>query len=122
MATDDPRIVRTPSWVSEGECVMTSPLHTSGTDRVAEVASELDVELIVNVQGDEPFIDPQAIDQAVAACKESKGEAIASLTPSHYIRRGSCGIPTWSRSSPTRRGQALYFSRWPIPFVATTRT
>ncbi len=117
VATDDPRIVNAVLGFG-GQCLMTSPLHKSGTDRVAEVASELDADLIVNVQGDEPLIDPQAIDQAVEACKENKGEAIASLR-----RAITSGRELWDpnvvKVVTDTRALALYFSRWPIPFVAT---
>jgi 3-deoxy-manno-octulosonate cytidylyltransferase (CMP-KDO synthetase) len=117
VATDDPRIVNAVLGFG-GQCLMTSPLHESGTDRVAEVASDLDVELIVNVQGDEPLIDPQAIDQAVAACKEHQGKAIASLR--RVIRSGrELWDPNVVKVVTDANGMALYFSRWPVPFVAT---
>jgi 3-deoxy-manno-octulosonate cytidylyltransferase (CMP-KDO synthetase) len=117
VATDDPRIVNAVLGFG-GQCLMTSPLHESGTDRVAEVASDLDADLIVNVQGDEPLIDPQAIDQAVAACLEHQGEAIASLR--RVIRSGrELWDPNAVKVVTDAEGMALYFSRWPIPFVAT---
>ena len=64
VATDDPRIEREVKSFG-GEVMMTRADHPTGTDRLAEVASHLDSELIVNVQGDEPLIDPSMIDQAV---------------------------------------------------------
>jgi len=65
VATDDERIARAVEAFG-GEVRMTSRAHRSGTDRLAEVAHTLDCELIVNVQGDEPLLDPGMIDQAVA--------------------------------------------------------
>jgi len=64
VATDDQRILQVVANFG-GEAVLTRPDHPTGTDRLAEVAAQLDAELIVNVQGDEPLIHPQMIDQAV---------------------------------------------------------
>src|SRR5512144_2232951 len=64
VATDDERIRRTVSAFG-GEAVMTSPLHTNGTERISEVAKELSCDIVVNVQGDEPLIRPEMIDQAI---------------------------------------------------------
>src|SRR6185295_12926641 len=64
VATDDERIFEA-VHKHGGEALMTSPSHTAGTDRVAEVAATLDAEFIVNVQGDEPLIDPSTIDAAI---------------------------------------------------------
>src|SRR5262245_34812761 len=61
VATDDPRIAAA-VWGFGGTAVMTRRDHPSGTDRVAEVAESLDVDVIVNLQGDEPTIDPAALD------------------------------------------------------------
>ena len=61
VATDDPRIAAAVEGFG-GNCVMTRPDHACGTDRVAEVAEDLDVDIIVNVQGDEPEVDADALD------------------------------------------------------------
>jgi 3-deoxy-manno-octulosonate cytidylyltransferase (CMP-KDO synthetase) len=117
VATDDPRIVDTVIGFG-GQVLMTSALHESGTDRVAEVASNLDVDFVVNVQGDEPLIDPHAIDHAVTGCRKSKGKAIASLR--RAVRSGrELWDPNVVKVVTDARGFALYFSRWPLPFVAT---
>jgi len=64
VATDDERIAEAVARVG-GKTVMTSPGHPSGTDRVAEAAEKIECDVVVNIQGDEPFIAPRAIDQAI---------------------------------------------------------
>ncbi len=118
VATDDTRIHDAVAAFG-GHSVMTSQDHPSGTDRVAEVAEAVDAELIVNVQGDEPLIDPNAIDQAVAACQTSRGDVITSLR-----RAVSSAKELWDPNTVKvvcdREEHALYFSRWPIPFDAAS--
>jgi 3-deoxy-manno-octulosonate cytidylyltransferase (CMP-KDO synthetase) len=117
VATED-RQVRDAVAAFGGACVMTSPDHPSGTDRVAEAVADLDVDLVVNVQGDEPFIEPSAIDQAVAACQAEKGHAISTLA-SPISSPHELWDPNVVKVVRDLRGFALYFSRWPIPFVAS---
>jgi 3-deoxy-manno-octulosonate cytidylyltransferase (CMP-KDO synthetase) len=116
VATDDTRIKERVEDFG-GECVLTSPEHPSGTDRIAEAAAHLDFELVVNVQGDEPLLEPRAIDQAVAAAQVCGGKAIATLgkliTSPEELRN-----PNVVKVVIDHSGHALYFSRWPIPFVA----
>ena len=64
VATDDARIFDAVR-IFGGKAVMTSPTHRSGTDRVAEATAEADADVVVNIQGDEPFISPRVIDQLV---------------------------------------------------------
>lgn len=119
VATDDSRIRDEVSSFG-GECVLTSADHRSGTDRVAEAIAALDVDLVVNVQGDEPFVEPQAIDLAISACDEhgKSGKAIATIaTP--IETHSEFWDPNVVKVVTDRRGFALYFSRWPIPFVAS---
>jgi 3-deoxy-manno-octulosonate cytidylyltransferase (CMP-KDO synthetase) len=119
VATDDSRIMDRVSAFG-GECVMTSPEHPSGTDRVAEVAAGLDFDLVVNVQGDEPLLEPGAIDQAVGACKDSESGAIAIASLRKVITSPKeLWDPNVVKVVTDRRGYALYFSRFPIPFVAS---
>ena len=95
---------------------MTSPAHQSGTDRIAEVAAGLDCDLVVNVQGDEPLIEPAMIDEAVAPFA-----ADPALRMSTLRRRiddpADCRNPNVTKVVVDRDGFALYFSRAPIPFV-----
>lgn len=116
VATDDERIRRAVSDFG-GRAILTSPDHTSGTDRVAEVARDIDAETVVNVQGDEPLIDPEAIDQAVTACRDSGGKAIVSLRKRVSSTRELLD-PNIVKVVCDHQGHALYFSRWPIPFEA----
>jgi 3-deoxy-manno-octulosonate cytidylyltransferase (CMP-KDO synthetase) len=117
VATEDTR-VRDRVRAFGGDCVMTSPRHPSGSDRIAEAVADLDVDLVVNVQGDEPLIEPRAIDQAVAAAGESGGRAIASLRKL-ITSAAELWDPGVVKVTTDRRGRALYFSRWPIPFAAS---
>jgi 3-deoxy-manno-octulosonate cytidylyltransferase (CMP-KDO synthetase) len=108
------------------EVAMTDAAHTSGTDRVAEVAAGLTRAgaidgdtIIVNVQGDEPLIDPRLIARAAAALAAASDCAIA--TASHPI----ASIDDWTNPNVVKvvtdaRGRALYFSRAPIPWRRDT--
>lgn len=99
------------------EAVLTDPRHESGTERVAEVVTRQafrSYELILNVQGDEPFLPPAAATAAVARVREGQepiGTAAAPLEPE------AAGDPHRVKVVTDARGRALYFSRAPIPFV-----
>ena len=112
VATDDERIRNTVAAFG-GEAVMTSSEHESGSDRIAEAVQELDVELIVNVQGDEPLIDPAAIDAAVGLARETPN-AIITLQ-NEIAERKTWLDPNVVKVVSDSRGFALYFSRAPIP-------
>lgn len=113
VATDDQRVADAVARFG-GEVRMTSPAHQSGTDRLAEVAATLDAEVIVNVQGDEPLIEPAMIDEAVAPFA-----AMAALEMSTLRRRiedpADLQSPHVTKVVVDARGFALYFSRAPIP-------
>ena len=112
VATDDERI-RDVVAAFGGEVVMTSSEHQSGSDRIAEAVQELPVELIVNVQGDEPLIDPAAIDAAVEVARETPS-AIVTLQ-NEIAERKTWLDPNVVKVVTDSRGFALYFSRSPIP-------
>lgn len=113
VATDDERIAAAVSAFG-GRAEMTSRSHETGTDRLAEVASRLDSDIIVNVQGDEPLIDPAMID-----------EAIKPLTADPAIQMGTLKTrikslhdflsPNVVKVVTDWDGNALYFSRSPLP-------
>jgi 3-deoxy-manno-octulosonate cytidylyltransferase (CMP-KDO synthetase) len=115
VATDDERIAAVVRSFG-GEAVLTSPAHASGSDRLAEAAAALDAEVIVNVQGDEPLIDPAAIDAVV---EPFDGEpALPMSTVSLPLRSlEDMMSPSVVKVVTDARGNALYFSRSPIPFV-----
>jgi 3-deoxy-manno-octulosonate cytidylyltransferase (CMP-KDO synthetase) len=114
VATDDARILQVVEGFG-GKAVMTASSHPTGTDRLAEVAATLDAELIVNVQGDEPLIEPAAIDAAIAPFAEDAMLVMSTLR---------CPIPTLDELfdiSITKvvtdvQDFALYFSKAPIPY------
>lgn len=97
-----------------GEAVMTSDKHRSGTDRLAEVAAGLDAELIVNVQGDEPLIDPKSIERAIEPFDKEPGLEMSSLMVP--IDSEAAKDPNLVKVVVSLDNYAMYFSRSPIPF------
>ena len=115
VATDDERIANVVE-AHGGEARITSPNHTSGTDRVAEVAAQLDSEFIVNVQGDEPLIEASTIDAAIGPLIEDP-EIQISTTSEPIGSVEDVFNPSVVKVVTDVRGFALYFSRSPIPYV-----
>jgi 3-deoxy-manno-octulosonate cytidylyltransferase (CMP-KDO synthetase) len=114
VATDDERIVNAVRGFG-GEAVLTSPEHRTGTERVAEVAAEIDATIIVNVQGDEPLINPLDIDGAIAPFSLDPMLQVATLiTP--LAESADLYKPNVVKVVVDREGFALYFSRAPIPY------
>ncbi len=115
VVTDDERIYRCVQAFG-GTARMTSPSHQSGTDRIAEIASDVSASLIVNVQGDEPLIEPAMIDEAVAPFASD-----STLMMSTLRRRIDDDTerqnPNVTKVVVDQDDFALYFSRAPIPFV-----
>lgn len=113
VATDDRRI-HDAVQAFGGRCVMTSPEHTTGTDRLAEAAADLKSDIIVNVQGDEPLIEPGVIDACIRPMMD--GDDFPVATPCTRIRsREELLNPDVVKVVSDRDGFALYFSRSPIP-------
>lgn len=121
VATDDERILKAVKAFG-GEAVMTSPEHPTGTDRVAEVAECFlpYADAIVNVQGDEPLIEPAEIDAAVRALSEDP-EADMSTLASPMESEKAFKNPNCVKVVCDRKGYALYFSRSQIPFYRSER-
>ena len=114
VATDDARICDTVK--SAGfEAMMTRGDHASGTDRVAEVARSLAAEIIVNVQGDEPLIDPETIDRAVSELA-TNGELLMATTSEPFSEAAEVLKPTVVKVTVDDQGYATSFSRNPIPW------
>jgi 3-deoxy-manno-octulosonate cytidylyltransferase (CMP-KDO synthetase) len=114
IATDDQRVYDAAR--SFGARVrMTRSDHLSGTDRVAEVASAEDAEIIVNIQGDEPLIDPAAIDASILPMVHEPGVVMCTLKKKIEDPR-EAGDPNVVKVVTNREGEAVYFSRCPIPY------
>lgn len=118
VATDDQRIVDAVRGFG-GEARMTRSDHRTGTERIAEVAAHEKGDVFVNVQGDEPLIDPVAIDTAVAALLEEPAAQIATVaTPIRHA--GDIMDPNVVKTVLDFDSNGLYFSRAPIPWVRDT--
>lgn len=114
VATDDERIQR--AVVSFGGiCRMTGVEHETGTDRLAEVARTLQSDIIVNVQGDEPLIEPEMIDQAIRPFLNDPELRMGTLKTRIRCLHDFLG-PNVVKVVTDREGYALYFSRSPLPF------
>ena len=115
VATDDMRIAEAAfDWGAE--VALTSPNHRSGTDRIAEVARKVkESAFIINIQGDEPLVDPRLIDKIVQKLRADR--AIQIVTAAHrFERREDALSPHQVKVVVDIAGNALYFSRAPIPF------
>lgn len=106
---------------SEGfEAVMTRPDHPSGTDRTAEVAASLDADVVVNVQGDEPLLDPRHVEAVLAPFEDASVEMASLKTP---LRRAEdIWNPNTVKVVCDAWDDALYFSRSAIPFLRDVLT
>jgi 3-deoxy-manno-octulosonate cytidylyltransferase (CMP-KDO synthetase) len=116
VATDDGRIVDAVRGFG-GNAVLTRPDHASGTDRVAEVAAQSAADIVVNVQGDEPLLDPKMIDECVNALISSGGVGLATVMK--RVGEDAFADPGVVKVVCDRRGRALYFSRSLIPYPRT---
>jgi 3-deoxy-manno-octulosonate cytidylyltransferase (CMP-KDO synthetase) len=118
VATDDERIMKAVETFG-GEARMTRPDHRTGTERVAEVAAHVEGGVFVNVQGDEPLLDPVAVDTAVNALLEEPAVSISTVaTP--IKKPADIMDPNVVKTVWDFDGNALYFSRAPIPWVRDT--
>jgi 3-deoxy-manno-octulosonate cytidylyltransferase (CMP-KDO synthetase) len=118
VATDDDRIVQAVTSFG-GEARLTRADHRTGTERVAEVAAHVEGEIFVNVQGDEPLLDPAAVDTAVGALLEEPEVAVATVATPIKIP-GDIMDPNVVKVVLDFDDNALYFSRAPIPWVRDT--
>ena len=117
IATDDPRIADAVTKFG-GDVRLTRPTHATGTDRIAEVAAALDCDLVVNLQGDEPLIEPAAIDEAIEPFRTDADLAMTSLCQ-RFREHEDVTDPNIVKVVADRAGYALYFSRAPVPFFRT---
>ena len=114
IATDDERILKKAKEFG-AEAVLTSPSLSSGTERVAEAAKDLEVDIVANVQGDEPLIEPQAIDEAIKSLISNPKIPMATLAY-RMIKKKEIEDPNVVKVVFDKDNFALYFSRAPIPF------
>jgi 3-deoxy-manno-octulosonate cytidylyltransferase (CMP-KDO synthetase) len=116
VATDDERIAEAVR-AAGGDVVITSTRHESGSDRAAEVARDLpEGTIVVNIQGDEPLIDPDAVDRAVSALVNDPDAHIATIVePMSSVWRELLNFDV-VKAVVGENGNALYFSRSPMPF------
>ncbi len=115
IATDDSRLAEACKAIG-ADVRMTRKDHASGSDRIAEVAADLDAEIIVNVQGDEPEIAPAHIDKAVTLLQADERADITTLS-SRLGVLDELDNPNVVKVVLDVHKHALYFSRCPIPFV-----
>lgn len=115
IATDDERI-RSAAEEFRARVKMTRSDHATGTDRVAEVASASNAEIIVNIQGDEPLIDPAAIDIAILGLLNDDDAQMGTLKK-RIERASEITDPNVVKVVTDRQGNAIYFSRLPIPYI-----
>jgi 3-deoxy-manno-octulosonate cytidylyltransferase (CMP-KDO synthetase) len=113
VATDDERIVAALKPFGT-RAVMTSPSHQSGTDRVAEVARGSDAGIVVNVQGDEPEIEPEIVDALIERLQTTEDDMATAATP--FPAGADVGNPNLVKVVTALDGRAIYFSRSVIPF------
>jgi len=144
IAADDPKIVEAARTFG-AECVLTSTKHNSGTDRIAEAVGHTDAEIVINVQGDEPQIDPDHIDYLARLLQDSPEAPMATLATGFASREqiadpnvvkvvvsiADCGLRIADSDTgraatdrlsatdyrlPGQVGRAIYFSRSVIPY------
>lgn len=112
VATDDRRIVKAVESFG-GEAIITSKDISSGTQRVAEVAKRINYDVIINIQGDEPEIEPSAIDALAGIMKKDDYATLAT----QFLSRKDFVDFNKVKVIVNRMGYAIYFSRSPIPFL-----
>ncbi|MET9532514.1 MULTISPECIES: 3-deoxy-manno-octulosonate cytidylyltransferase [unclassified Streptomyces] len=114
IATDDERVAAICTGFG-AEVAMTSPAHISGTDRVAEATAGRGADIVVNIQGDEPLLDPDWIDQLALGLLENPDSVMATLA-SPISDHQQVNDPGVVKVVFDATGRALYFSRSPIPY------
>ncbi|NQT26061.1 3-deoxy-manno-octulosonate cytidylyltransferase [candidate division KSB1 bacterium] len=119
VATDNQRIMECVQGFG-GDAVMTSSAFTSGTDRIASVAQTIETDIVVNIQGDEPLIEPDEIDLVIHTLAEDPNADMGTLvTPIKKVE--DLTNPNTAKVVLNQDGYALYFSRSPIPYQRDTQ-
>lgn len=114
IATDSPEVVQViAAW--GGKALLTDPACQSGTERIASILDQLDADLILNVQGDEPLVDPDMLDALITSWVSIPCDLI---TPVYRITSvEDLNNPNVVKVARAQNGRALYFSRSPIPYM-----
>lgn len=122
VATDDPRIADcVQSLGLPGvQVAMTRTDHPTGTDRIAEAVHALDIDAVINVQGDEPLIEPSLIDELANVIATGEWDMATAATPIEDEEQIT--DPSVVKAVFNRKGQALYFSRAAIPHIREPNT
>ncbi len=117
VATDDQRIADCVNAlkIPDVQVAMTRSDHPTGTDRIAEAVESLEADAVINVQGDEPLIDPVLIDELAEVISSGEWDMATAATPME--RKEDINDPSVVKAMFNRHGQALYFSRSTIPFI-----
>lgn len=115
VATDHDRVCQAVEDFG-GEVRLTGSHHTSGTSRVAEVAWDLEAEVFINLQGDEPLMPPENLEAVVALLRNEPGAVVATACVPFENGR-QIFDPHVVKVAVSRNGRALYFSRLPVPFL-----
>lgn len=118
IAADSEKVARACDQFN-GRCLMTSPSHPSGTDRVAEAAAKTPAEIIVNIQADEPEIDPAHIDLLVSLLIKDPQAEMATLV-TNFDSADEIADPNCVKAVVGRDGTAIYFSRSVVPYHRKT--
>ncbi|MGF1613999.1 MAG: 3-deoxy-manno-octulosonate cytidylyltransferase [Gammaproteobacteria bacterium] len=113
VATDDPRIMQAVHAFG-AQALLTSTTHRSGTDRLLEVMESVPGDIYVNIQGDEPLVRPEDIELLIAGMIADQSVAVGTLC--HPLPAIEAGNPNTVKVVLNHRGDALYFSRAPIPY------
>jgi len=113
VATDDKRIFDTVNGFG-GRAIMTSPEHTCGTDRITEAVRDIECDIVVNIQGDEPLIHPEMVDNVIELMKDQRVSigTLAKMTSNAE----EIFSPDVVKVVMDNEGFAMYFSRSPIPY------
>jgi 3-deoxy-D-manno-octulosonate 8-phosphate phosphatase (KDO 8-P phosphatase) len=114
VATDDAKVADAVHAFG-GRCVMTSPDHPSGTDRLAEVMTQVDADIYINLQGDEPLVRPEDISRLAEGMWADASVQVGTLC--HAISADEANNPNMVKVVLATNGDALYFSRSPIPYA-----
>ena len=114
IAADDEEVI-TAAKSFDAECILTSTDHQSGTDRIAEAAKNIDCDIVVNLQADEPEIEPENIDKVAKLLLENPNEQMATLA-AEFETATQIANPNIVKVVTDKNNKAIYFSRSVIPY------